>query len=114
MKTHFQVNDAPVCGRGARISLHPRRVDCLLCRNTVEFKAAEYDDEVARAAAFQAQVPQTFREPWYTEPTLIVCDGCGADKFRMADRTCYGHYENYVCASCGHTESRLTETGMSF
>jgi len=25
-----------------------------------------------------------------------------------------GHYDDWECADCGGTESRLTETGMSF
>ena len=118
-KTHFAVpatggGTDPSCGRGfnSRRSDSVSRVDCIACRRTPEFQSAEAEDSRAREAAFMAQEPRTFGEPW--REGIIVCRECQGDTFRRGDRTCYGHYENFHCASCGHVESRLTETGMSF
>lgn len=107
-KTHFTNG----CGRGQSTTDDVRRVTCLFCNTSEPFLSAKAAADAAKREAFQAQVPQQFREPWNTGN--IVCKSCGNDRFRMGDRTCYGHYENYVCSACGGTESRLTETGMSF
>lgn len=60
-----------------------------------------------------AQVPRTRIEPW-KPGVFMLCSECKHGYFRIGDRTCYGHYQDYVCANCGHKESRLTEKGMSF
>lgn len=97
----------------ARTTTTVRQVDCRLCQDTLVFKNLKEADDAARKAAFDAQEPRIVAEPWQRDTTMI-CKACGHDRFRHADRTCYGHYDNWVCANCGHTESRLTETGMSF
>ena len=100
------------CGRGQSTTSDVSRVTCLNCQATPAYATAKADHDAERARAFMAQTPRQFREPWNTGN--IVCKSCGNDRFRMGDRTCYGHYENYVCSACGGTESRLTETGMAF
>lgn len=112
MKFHFSVNGSPLCGRGARLTSVPRQVTCLVCQRADQFLAALNAENAERHKAFMAQTPREFREPW--RDGNVVCRECGGTEFRMGDRTCYGHYENYHCASCGHVESRLTETGMSY
>lgn len=119
MKTHFYVRDnQPVCGRcvtnGTRISPQVHRVTCLNCKNSPEFSTAKAENDAARQAAFMAQEPRKYIEPWHTKTVAMVCKNCSGELFREGDRTCYGHYANYHCAACGHVESRLTETGMSF
>jgi hypothetical protein len=115
-KTHFQLEGTiAACGRSPKkwaLTDNALRVTCGQCAT----KPA-YIDALAVAAAekmerFLAQEPRTIKEPWM-EGTM-TCSNCGGEKFREADRTCYGHYSNHVCADCGHNESRLTETGMSF
>lgn len=112
MKSHFAVNDKSECGRGKVITDKVRRVTCLVCQSREAFVLAKAADDADRLQAFYDQTPRTFAEPWNGKGN-IVCN-CGSDLFRQADRTCYGHYDNYVCASCGETTQRLTETGMSF
>lgn len=113
MRIHYQVNDKAACGRGRgqRVSLHVGNVTCLNCKKTPEWIAAKEVMDAARKAAFEAQVPSKMGEPW--REGNIVCRECDGDLFRIGDRTCYGHYANFHCATCGHVESRLTETGMS-
>jgi hypothetical protein len=110
MKTHLTQG----CNRGKRLTTDVYQVDCEACKRTVPFQVAKEAADAAKQAAFLEQTPRHFREPWYQEDKLIACRFCGGILFRQADRTCYGHYANYVCANCGNTESRLTETGMSF
>lgn len=108
MKIHYTDG----CGRGKATTSDVRRVSCLICNTSEPFLTAKAAADVAKREAFYAQTPRQFREPWRSGN--IVCRECGGDEFRMGDRTCYGHYENYVCSACGHSESRLTETGMAF
>lgn len=113
-KIHFNVNHKPACGREGRIADGPFGVTCLACA-----KQEAYIEAMAKAAAdkmerFLAQEPRPITEPWHEGNVPMVCSECGGTLFRVADRTCYGHYQNYTCAGCGHNESRLTETGMSF
>lgn len=127
VKTHLGITSSmgiqSACGRGERMDLSVHYVNCLNCKSKPVFIKAMELHEAAKKAAFQEQTPRMVREPWHEGITYIICRGksvtgvgevCGNDHFREADRTCYGHYANYVCDACGHTESRLTETGMSF
>lgn len=115
MRTHFgSKGGTALCGRGKRVSENVRRVDCLLCQAIPLFARAKTTDALARKEAFDAQVPRQLSEPWHQGNVPMVCRVDGGTLFRMGERTCMGHYQNYVCASCGHAESRLTETGMSF
>jgi hypothetical protein len=113
MRTHFTIkNQRPICGRGKRVTDNISRVDCRLCLarpETVEFMAKAAAE---KTAAFLAQEPRRYAEPW--KPGDIICSECGHNLFRYAGRSCMGHYSEHVCAKCGHSESRLTETGMSF
>lgn len=118
MRTHFAVKppmDATAvaaCGRGKRVDSNVYRVDCLNCQKQDPYILAKDEADSARHAAFMAQVPSRLGEPW--KEGHIICRNCGGDQFRVGDRTCYGHYQDYVCADCGGKESRLTETGMCF
>jgi hypothetical protein len=114
IKTHFAASDTSGsdCGRGTVTNTDPYRVTCGHCKNRPAHDTALHAAAVARKAAFEAQVPRTYREPW--RDGNITCRECEGDLFRSGDRTCYGHYDNFHCANCGHVESRLTETGMSF
>lgn len=114
MKYHFEVNGKSACGRGKNATAIARAVTCLVCKSRPDFIAAKAESDAARQAAFEAQVPREFAEPWHPRPVTIVCRECDGRLFRQGDRTCHGHYANYHCAACGHVESRLTETGMSF
>lgn len=113
MKTHYEHGPhGNACGRASSNSTtEPHRVTCLVCQKSDQFLAAKSVADAAKHEAFMAQTPRQFREPW--KSGNIVCE-CGSDLFRMGNRTCYGHYQNYHCSACGHIESRLTETGMSF
>jgi hypothetical protein len=113
-KIHFNVNGRSACGRGEWLSqpLAPSTVTCLVCANQPEFIEAVAAEKVRRMEAFNAQEPRPVKEPWTAGH--MICRECLGTLFREADRSCYGHYSNHVCANCGHTESRLTETGMSF
>lgn len=102
----------PACGRGQRVSDNVYAVTCDTCRGREDYHDAWREAEAKRYEAFMAQEPRQFREPW--RDGNIVCRECNGELFRIGDRTCYGHYENYHCANCGHIEERLTETGMSF
>jgi hypothetical protein len=114
MKTHFEHGPhGNACGRaGRRSTTNVYAVTCLNCQKSDQFLAARRLADDVRHQNFLAQTPRAFREPW--KDGNITCRACGGGDFRMGDRTCYGHYENYHCATCGHVESRLTETGMSF
>lgn len=117
-KTHLAVlsigtNVTTACGRKGRTSDEARRVTCLVCQSKPAFAEVKFNEDQARQAAFLAQTPRQMQEPWYEHGTIMVCRECGTDQFRMGDRTTMGHYQSYVCVN-GHTESRLTETGMSF
>lgn len=120
LKTHFQVKvpfsteTKAACGRGQRTDTNPFRTDCRLCQNTDAHILALDEAKSARHAAIMAQPAVQRNEPWHTEPTPMVCKNCGNDTFRMGDRTCHGHYQDYLCGKCGEATSRLTETGMSF
>lgn len=115
VKYHFVLEKGNACGRPGRVITDKvQYVTCLNCRRTPEFVAAMIELKAQKEAAFEAQTPRKFSEPWHQGNVPMVCKSCGNDTFREADRTCYGHYANYVCAACGGTESRLTETGMSF
>ena len=113
-KTHFTINDRTVCGtiNPLRRTTIPQRTTCLKCTRQPEYLEAKGKEDEERKAAFMAQEPRTYKEPW--KSGTIECSECGNTEFRIGDRTCYGHYENFHCANCGHVESRLTETGMSF
>ncbi len=113
-KIHFNINNRSACGRGTWLSQPDlvSMVDCLACMKQPEYIKAKEAHDAARKAAFDAQEPRTVIEPW-KRSEVMSCKSCGGDKFRQGDRTCYGHYDNWVCANCGNTESRLTETGMS-
>jgi len=105
------------CGRASsRSTTNVYRVDCLNCKGSDQFLAALAKCEAVKQEKFEAQVPQTFFEPWHMpyNSILIVCKSCGGNTFRQGDRTCHGHYDNWHCSNCGGVESRLTETGMSF
>lgn len=108
MKTHFPGG----CGRGKSTTEDVYRVTCLVCNTSEPYLTAKAAADAAKRERFYATPPRQFAEPW--RDGTITCSECGGDLFRMGDRSCYGHYENYVCAACGHSESRLTETGMSF
>ena len=106
-KTHLTIG----CGRGKNTTTDVYRVTCLSCQGTEAYAAAKEVADAEREARFLAQTPRQVREPW--REGIITCRECGGDLFRYKGRTCYGHYEDYQCV-CGHVESRLTETGMSF
>lgn len=117
-KTHFSVDPANsldvACGR--TVNDHGQtpfveRVTCGACKNRGEYDRAMKDHLIAKEKSFMAQTPRQYGEPW--RDGIIVCQN-GHDTFRLGDRTCYGHYDNFVCATCGDVQSRLTETGMSF
>ncbi len=120
MRTHFAVtppfDTTPVsaCGRGRRLDFNAFHIDCGNCTKSDPFILALDEAKSAKHALFMAQEPRLMREPWHTEVVYIICKECGHNLFRMGDRTCYGHYQDYVCGRCGNKESRLTETGMSF
>lgn len=109
-KVHFNKG----CGRGTGnfVTDNVNRVTCRTCGSREAFIDAKAKAEAEKMEAFLAQEPRAVKEPW--RDGNIECTQCGWDLFRMTDRTCYGHYDNWVCAACGYTESRLTETGMSF
>lgn len=114
MKTHLAIGPhGNACGRvGNKYTTNVYSVTCLSCQNNHQFIEAKRIADEAKQQRFNEQIPRVVSEPW--RDGNIECRECGHEYFRMADRTCYGHYDNYVCANCGHTESRLTETGMSF
>lgn len=112
-KTHLKTATGAACGRAAKFtSEHVNRVTCLNCKNQPEYINAAAEATARETEAFLAQEPRVFTEPW--KPGTITCSTCLGTLFREGNRTCYGHYANYVCANCGGVESRLTETGMSF
>jgi hypothetical protein len=117
-KLHFEIANGVACGRavvtGTWVTPKVYRVTCLNCKTTPEFFDAKAEQDAARKAAFEAQEPRQYIEPWRSNTVAMVCSECSGQLFREGDRTCYGHYANYHCAACGHVESRLTETGMSF
>ena len=117
MKTHFAVPVAfstevvASCGRGKRLDSNVYRVDCELCKNRDAYILAKEEADRKKHDAFIAQTPRQFGEPW--KDGIIVCQN-GHDLFRYRGRSCYGHYDDFVCSECGDVQSRLTETGMSF
>lgn len=111
-KIHFKKSSRVACGREGRTTDQVNRVTCLNCKKQPEFIDEQTLALAKEAEAFLAQEPRRFAEPW--KPGHIICDQCLGDQFRRGNRTCYGHYDNFVCAACGSTQSRLTETGMSF
>lgn len=113
-KIHFEINGNPACGRGTRTHASVTQVTCGLCAQKDAYIEAMAKAQADKMERFLAQEPRAMIEPWHEGRVTMSCGECGHMKFREADRTCYGHYANYVCANCGHTESRLTETGMSF
>lgn len=110
-QAHNNMNMISACGVGRRIDTNVYRVDCLKCQGLSEYRLVKEKADAAKQAEFMAQTPRQMGEPW--RDGLIVCRNCQGDLFRIGDRTCYGHYANFHCSSCGHVESRLTETGMS-
>lgn len=112
VKVPFSTEHAAACGRGARITDAVQRVDCLNCKKQDSYILAKDESDAYNHSAFMAQVPREFKEPW--NDGNVKCRNCGCVLFREGDRTCYGHYQNFHCSFCGHVESRLTETGMSF
>lgn len=117
-KTHFSIDPANslavACGR--TVNDHGQtpftaRVTCGTCKSRKAFKEQEVKDKAAAHERFMAQEPREFGERW--RDGLITCQN-GHTLFRYAGRSCYGHYDEYVCAECGDGQSRLTETGMSF
>lgn len=115
-KTHYEHGPhGNACGRASSKSTpNVNRVDCLACKKSDQFIAAKEEWDKRRHEAFMATEPRTFGEPWGKYGEVIVCKSCGGNTFRMGDRTCYGHYDNFHCSNCDNIESRLTETGMSF
>lgn len=109
LKTHFATGAA---SHGPRETTNVYQVDCRRCMLTPAYSEAKEKADDERHAAFMAQTPSPMEEPW--KAGVMVCSSCAGHFFRIGDRTCYGHYANYHCASCGHVESRLTERGMSF
>lgn len=116
MKTHLAITSptgvASACGRGARMDTSASRTTCLNCQRQPEYIEAKANADAKAEAAFWAQTPGPARGQFDTEN--IVCRECDGDMFRPKGRSCYGHYEDYKCANCGHVTSRITETGMSF
>jgi hypothetical protein len=114
-KTHFSPNSQNLiaCHRfvnaRTRKTAEPSRVTCLDCKSTDRYAKAAAADQDRREAAFKAQTPRQFEEPW--GKGRIVCRKCQGDLFRDNGRS-LDHYR-YVCAECGETTLRLTETGMS-
>lgn len=113
-KIHFNPENrtAAVCGRTGRMTEDVNRVTCLSCKRDEVFKLCMEVQLGKEAEAFLAQEPREVKEPW--KEGVMTCGVCLGTLFRESNRTCYGHYANYVCAACGGNESRLTETGMSF
>lgn len=111
MKTHFGTEKFSACNRGKVVTEHTRQVTCLLCQDTDLFKRAKVTADIARQEAFMAQEPRQ-HSAQFGGP--VTCSSCAGTQFRIGERSCYGHYENYHCANCGHVESRMTETGMCF
>lgn len=114
VKPPFDMTEVAACGRGSRIRSNVFDVDCRNCQKQDSFILAMDEAKSAKHKAFMAQEPRPMSEPWHEGNVPMVCKNCQGNLFRVGERTCYGHYQNYVCSACGGTESRLTETGMSF
>ena len=116
MKTHYEHGPhGTACGRASsKTTTNTLSVDCQSCIIRNSFQEAHQRAVLAKERAFLAQTPIRINEPWGEGKAIVVCSQCKGDLFRIGDRTCYGHYDNYHCAKCGNVESRLTETGMSF
>lgn len=114
-KTHYAHGPhGNACKRAsAKSTTNVHRVDCLACQKSDQFIAAKAEADAQRHEKFMAQIPRNFMEPWQAGKFLL-CSSCGNGFFRIGDRTCCGHYDNFHCSKCGHIESRLTERGMSF
>jgi hypothetical protein len=112
-KTHYAHGPhGNACKRAsAKGTTNVYRVDCLACQKSDQFTAAKVEADAKRHETFMAQEPREFGEPW--KDGIITCM-MGHTLFRYAGRSCYGHYDEYVCAECGDAQSRLTEAGMSF
>lgn len=114
MKTHFRFNGEAECGIDSkRLTNLANEVNCKKCMKKKAFKYAIAEYEAQHMRNFMAQPGRTIMEPW-KHGEFMSCSSCGGNYFRTGDRTCYGHYDNFHCIKCGHVESRLTETGMSF
>lgn len=114
-KVHFQAEGArgTSCGREAwRTSTVPGAVTCRNCQKTPEFVIAKAQADAKAEEAFWEQAPRTIKEPFSARN--LICPACGDEFFRYKGRSCYGHYDVYVCANCNREVERLTETGMSF
>lgn len=112
-KTHYAHGPhGNACKRAsAKGTTNVYRVDCLACQKSDQFTAAKAEADAKRHETFMAQVPREFKEPWHEGN--IECPQ-GHRLFRLGDRTCYGHYENFHCAECGEVVQRMTERGMMF
>lgn len=112
-KTHLTTGSDIACHRFAgtrtRKTADWRRVSCLDCQKATVYTDAVVEATVKAAEAFANQTPRQFEEPW--GKGRIVCRKCQGDLFRSNGRT-LDHYL-FVCAECGETTQRLTETGMS-
>jgi hypothetical protein len=113
LKRHLAIGPhGNACGRvGNHTTTNVYNVTCLNCQKNSQFIEAKRISDEAKQERFDAQIPRRISEPW--RDGNIVCE-CGNDTFRIGDRSCYGHYDNYHCGECGKVSSRLTETGMSF
>lgn len=113
MKTHFEHGPhGNACRRASsKSTTNVYRVDCLACQKSDQFIEAKKVADAARHKKFMAQEPREYNEPW--RDGVMTCPN-GHTKFRIGDRTCYGHYDNFHCSECDEVVSRLTERGMSF
>lgn len=118
-KTHWYNGTKNVCGqpvnmlhdRSLNINTNTFRTDCGSCILRNEFQEAHQKAVLAKEAAFQAQEPREYGEPW--KDGVITCKN-GHTLLRYRGRSCYGHYDDWECSQCEDKPSRLTETGMSF
>lgn len=110
-KTHFtRTGYSPIaCGRPkGRSTGSVERVTCLDCKKHPAFLKAADEQIAAREAAYLAQTPRQYAEPW--RGGNIECSRCGGGLFRYKGRTLFN--ETYVCSACGQPTQRPTETGM--
>lgn len=110
-KIHYKIT---ACTKAARTTDNVNQVTCGRCVKQPVFKQAQGEALAKEAETFLAQEPRPVQEPW--RDGTMLCSECGGTLFRIGNRTCHGHYQDYHCANpaCSHVESRLTETGMSF
>jgi hypothetical protein len=115
------------CGRdiadGIRASDVAANVTCGLCRKSPAYLKAKAEADAREQAEFEAQTPHTVSPSFarLNSDGVLECRNllgpestCSSVLFRYQGRSCMGHYDDYVCAACGHTTSTLTETGMCF